>query len=351
MAFPAIAGDDVPVFVHAYRDFRQYLYIFENGVPRILEQQPVKSFKVKGGIIAYASNGNNLMAYSRGQKFNLGDMTATSYDVTQGFLYYQREQALYAFLGDQTIPLTYFIRDYKVSDSLLVFRDRNVDMLRLFKDGKITELETTLTGSLRDYKVGENTVAYANQAGFFKIYHNEETFEIDNIVPLSYEPGGDVVAFVDGQYNYLKVFYRGKILVLEKLVPQSYKCGTGVVAYLADDNTFKVFNNGKLMRVEDFAPDFYFVRDNTVLFYINNRLQVLVNGMRYELDEFMPQNYLLSENNVAWTDINGRLHMFSDGKSYEVSLEKISSYDLNGNILRYDLPDGSSKIWYQGKSY
>lgn len=350
LAVPVLAGDDVPVFVHAYRDFRQYLYVFENGVPRILEQQPVRMFKVRGPLVAYANNGNNLMVYYKGEKFNLGDMTATTFEVTQSFMYYQREQALTVFSKGQTIPLTYFIRDFRVSDSLLVFRDRNVDMLRVFRNGEVQELETTLTGSLRDFKVGENTVAYSNQAGFFKIFYGGETFEIDNVVPLSYEPGGNLVAFVDGLYNYLKVFYRGKILVLEKLQPQSYKCGTDLVAYLADDNTFKVFSNGKLVRAEAYAPDFYYVRDNTVLFYINNRLQALVNGVRYELDEFLPQNYQLSENNIAWIDVSGRLHVFTEGKSYEVSMEKISTYDLNGNTLRYDLPDGSSKIWYKGKS-
>lgn len=350
-ALPTLAGPDEATFVHGYRDFRQFLYIFENGRPRVLEQQPVRSFKARGQLIAYANNANDLIVYYNGEKFKLGDMTATTYELTQSFLYYQRDLLLGIFDKGQNLPLTYFMRDFIATDSLLVFRDKNVDILRVYWNGAVHDLETTLTGSLRDYKAGENTVAYVNQAGFFKTYLDDHVFDLDNIPPVSYEPGGDLVAYVDGLYNYLKVFFRGKILVLEKFQPVSYKAGVGVVAYVADDNTFKIFNNGKLMRAEAYPPDFYTVRDNTVLFFFNNRFQALINGVRYELDEFMPTSYQLSENNIAWLDLNGRLHLFSEGQAYEVSLDRITTYELNGNTLKYDVPDGTSRIWYKGKVY
>lgn len=351
VSIPSLAGTDAPTFVHGYRDFRQFLYIFENGTSRVLEQQPVRSFKARGQLIAYANNANDLIAYYNGEKFKLGDMTATTYEITQSFMYYRRDLLLSVFDKGQNIPLTFFLRDFIATDSLLVFRDKNVDILRVYWNGAVHDLETTLTGNLRDYKAGENTVAYVNQSGFFKVYLDDHVYDLDNMEPVSYEAGGDIVAYVDGLYNYLKVFFRGKILVLEKFKPQSFKTGVGLVAFVADDNTFKVFNNGKLMRVEAYPPDFYLVRDRTVLFYFNNRLQVLVDGVRYELDEFMPTNYQMSENNVAWIDLNGRLHVFSEGKSYEVSLDRITSYELNGNTLKFDLPDGTSRIWYKGKVY
>ena len=346
-----VAGNGVPVFIQGYKDFRNFLYIFENGVPRQLEQQPVRSFKAAGSMIAYANNANDLMVYQNGEKFKLGDMTATAYELTQSFLYYRREQVLHVFQNGNAQPLTYFLRDFKVSDSLLVYRDLNVDILRMYKNGKVQDLEITLTGGLQDYKVGENTVAWVNRAGFFRFYTADHVFDIDNVAPLSYEPGGNMVAYVDGLYNYLKVFYNGKILVLEKLLPQSYKTGVDVLAYVADDNTFKVFSAGKLVRAESYVPDFYTVRDRTVLFFFNNQLQVLLDGQRHVLDEFMPVSYQLSENNVAWMDPNNRLHVFSGGKSHEVTMERITGFELNGNTLKYDLPDGTSRVWYQGKVY
>ncbi len=349
--FAANGGEGDPVFIQGYRDFRGFLYIFENGVPRQLEQQPVRSFKAKGPFIAYANSANDLMVYFNGEKFKLGDMTATSFDLTQSLMYFQRDLLLSVFDAGKVTPLTFFLRDYKVSDSLLAFRDRNVDILRVYARGQIHDLEFTLTGSLADYKIGENTVAYVNNTGFFKAYMNDHLYDIDNIAPEAYEPGGNLVGYVDGLYNYLKVFYNEKILVLERFKPVSFQAGVEVLAYISDENAFKVFNRGKLLKVEAYAPDFYLVRDRSVLFFFNNQLQVLSDGVRYTLDEFMPLNYQLSENNIAWTDQAGRLHIFTEGKSYEVSLERITSYELNGNTLKYDLPDGTSRIWYRGKVY
>ncbi len=350
-SLPILAGGEEDAFVHGFRDYRNFLYIFENGVPRILEQQQVRSFKAKGSMIAYANNANDLMVYYKGEKTKLGDMTATSYEVMQSYMYCQRDLLLKVFDKGNVTPLTYFLRDFKASDSLIAYRDKNIDILRVYAYGSVHDLEITLTGSLGDYKVGENTVAYVNNTGFFKFYYQDHIYDLDNIAPVSFEAGGDLIAYVDGLYNYLKVFYNGKILVLDKFQPISYKAGVQVVAYVADDNSFKVFAAGKLLKIEAYPPDFYVVRDRTVLFHFNNRLMVMLDGVRYELDEFMPQSYQLSENNVAWTDPSGRLHIFTNGKSYEVTMEAITGYELNGNALKYDLPDGTSRIWYKGKIY
>lgn len=349
-SFSAPAGPDTPAFVQGFTDFRNFLFVFENGVPRQLEQQPVRSFKANGSLVAYANNANDLIVYYQGQKFKCGDMTATMYNVSQSFMFFQRDMLLNVFEDGNITQLTFFLQDMKVSDSLIAFRDRNVDILRVYKNGKIHDLETTLVGQLQEYQVGENTVAYVNNTGFFRAYLEDHVYDLDNVAPESFDPGGNVVAYVDGLYNYLKVFYEKKVLVLERLLPQSYKAGVDVVAYVANDNSFKVFANGKLLKVESYIPDFYTVRDRSVLFFFNNQLQLLLDGQRYILDEFAPLNYQMSENNVAWKDVNNRLHIFTEGKSWEVSLEVITDYQLNGNTLKYVLNDGTSRVWYKGKT-
>ena len=347
----APAGDDDPGFVHGYSDFRNFLYVFENGIPRQLEQQEVRSYKANGSIIGYANSANDLIAYYKGQKFKLGDMTATSYNVTQSFMFYQRDKLLNVFQNGEVTQLTFFLMDMKVSDSLIAFRDGVVDILRVYKDGKVHDLEMSLVGQLQEYQVGENTVGYVNNTGFFKTYYDNQVYDLDNVAPESFDPGGNLVAYVDGLYNYLKIFYNKKILVLEQLLPQSYKAGVDVVAYIAADNSFKVFTNGKLLKVESYIPDFYNVRDRSVVFFFNNQFQLMLDGKRHILDEFLPKDYQMSENNIAWTDVNNRLHIFTEGKSWEVSLEVITGYQLNGNILKYDLPDGTSRIWHKGKIF
>lgn len=351
-SLPVKGGDDAVLpYSQAYVDIRNFLYIFQNGSTRLIEQQAIRSFKSGGSRVAYVNNANDLIVYENGQKHKLGDMTATTYELSQAFVYYKRDQMLGVFEEGQSTPLTYFIRDFKVSDSLLAFRDRNVDILRVYYHGNIRELEITLTGGLSEYKTGENTVAYVNNTGFFKVYAQDQIWQLDNVAPDAFEAGGNIVAYVDGFYNYLKVYYGNKILVLEKLKPQSFKAGVDLVAYVADDNSFKVFNRGKLLKIESYIPDFYEVRDRSVLFFLNNSLQLISDGERYELDEFMPNSYRMSDDCIAWQDINGRLHIFSGGQNSLVSNEAIVSYELNGNVLKYNLRDGTSRIWCKGKVY
>ena len=345
------AAQDPALYIQGFTDIRRFLFQFRDGITRQLEQQPVRNYKAAGSIIAYANNANDLIVVEDGVKSKLGDMTGTTYELNQAFLYYRRDQVLGVFQRGENKQLTYFIRDYKVSDSLLAFRDQVADILRVYKDGTIRELEITLAGRLNEYRTGENTVAYVNNTGFFKAYYQDQVWDIDNVAPESFEPGGNLVAYVDGFYQYLKVFYYGRLLVLEKLKPQSYQAGFETVAYVADDNSFKVFNRGKLLKIESFIPDFYLVRDRSVLFFLNNRLELISDGKRFELDEFMPTRYAMSDDYVAWLDANGRLMFFGEGKIQLVSQEAITAFSLNGAVLKYDLTDGTSRIWYRGKVY
>lgn len=338
-------------FVQAYRDFRGYLFVFENGAPRQLESQAVSSFKSKGPYVAYVTSGNNLKVYYNTEVFDLGDATNTSFEISNELMIYKRDEVLAVFDRGKTTRLTFFIQDYILTDKMVVFRDRNQGVLRTYVNGEIQDLEYTLIGARGTFAAGENTVAYSNSSNYFKIFHEGETFEIDNINPVSVSAGKNIVAYVDGSERTLKVFYNNKILTLEQITPLSFLAGDDLVAYVTDENSFKLFADGKLMKAESYKPDFYAVKDRSVLFFIDSKLQLLQNDMRYELDNFMPKSYKMSEDNIAWVDPANRLHFFSNGKSKQVTTELFTDYDLNGDILRFTTAEGASTIYYQGKFY
>ena len=84
-------------FVQSYRDFRGYLFVFENGAPHQLESQAVSSFKSKGPYVAYVTSGNNLKVYYNSEVFDLGDATNTTYDISNELLIYKRDEVLAVF--------------------------------------------------------------------------------------------------------------------------------------------------------------------------------------------------------------------------------------------------------------
>lgn len=347
---PCLAQNDSS-WVFLYKDNRDYLYEFRNGVSLQVESQDVRSFSSKGDLSAYVDNGNNLIARYNNEKFELGDATATTYQLTNSLLIYKRDPVLAVFEKGKLTRLTYFIRDYQVNEGLITFRDQNIDMLRVYYKGTVTDLEYTLTGTMGVYKTGKNTVGYLTSNGSFKVFMEGETYEIDNVTPLDFVPGLDIVGYISGTSQGLDVIYNGKILTLENIKPQSMQAGDDLLAYVSDEGFFKIFDSGKLVKAESFPPDLYVVTDATVLFFTNNKLQVLQKGTRYELSEFKPRSYKMSNNRVAWQDQSGRLYFFSSGKTEEVSTAAIADYTLNGDILSYRLTDGTNHIWYKGKTY
>ena len=336
-------------FVMAYRDYKDYFYAFNNGTAQQLESQPVKSFISMGSIIGYINNANNLIAWYNGEKTELGDATNTVFDVTNDLLIYKRDLALSVFENGKTTDLTYFIRDYKTSDHLIAFRESTTNILKVYYESTVQDLEYTLVGSLGTYKVGKNTVAYLNSSGYFKIFDKGDLFEIDNIAPLQFEPGKNIVGYVDGIKETLNVFYNHKVLTLEQIKPLSFQVGDDLIAYVTDEGSFKIFLDGKLLKIESYAPDFYKVADDAVVFFADNKLQLMKYGIRYELDQGLPLSYQLSRGAVAWQDQAHRLHVFINGKVQSVTSENFISYELNGDVVRYQLEDGISRIYYNGK--
>lgn len=338
-------------FILPYQDYRNYLYVFENGTSRQLESQPVRTFAGMGPNVAYINTANDVYLYTNGEKNKLGDATGINYDFTNQLFYYRLNDALTIFDNGKINTLSFFLLDFKIIDGIVAFRDQNQNVLKVYYKGQVQEVDLLALGRTIDYKVGENTVAFMNSMNYFKVFHDGELYEIDNTAPEVYIPGKNIVAYIDGRTQALKVFYNRKILTLEDIKPLSMQVGDDLVAYVTDENAFKIFANGKLLKAESYVPEFYKVLDNSVLFFVNNKLQLIQNGNRYELSNFNPKSYKMSQDNIAWVDPTNRLYLFSEGKSKLVTTELFESYELNGNVLRYLLPDGSYKFFYKGEQY
>lgn len=335
----------------AYRDTRGYLYVFENGLPRQLESQPVKEFGSGGPYAAYINSANNLIVYYNNEKTELGDATNTAFDFTTEIMLYKRDDVLAVYNRGKLERLSYFIKEFQAKGGLVAFRDQNASILKVYYNGQVTELELTTLGTPGVYVAGKNTVAFVNSSQYFKVFHEGEIYELDNIAPVNVTAGKDVVAYTDGINRSLMAFYNGRALTLEQIEPRSFQVGDGIIAYETDEGYFKIFNNGKLLKAESFAPEFYAVNDNTVLFFAENKLQIIQNGVRTVLDQLMPLSYRLDQDCIAWQDASRRLYLFADGKIHQVTTESFTDYTLNGNILSYDTPDGRTKIFHNGKIF
>ena len=337
-------------FVTAYSDYRNYFYVF-NQAPQQVESAPVLQYKIAGNSVAYINTANELRAWHNGEKFKLGEGLNANLAATGNMLYYTRDNALTVIDKGNLLPLSYFLGEFKAGDNIIAFKDSRLDLLKVYYQGEVQELEYTLVSSLGDYNVGDNVVAYINGSHYFKVFCQGETYELSNWEPAQFLCGKDMVAYIDGSTKQLNVFTKDKIIKLENFPPISMKMGDDIFAFVSDEQAFKVYTNGKLLKLESYTPDFYEVKDNILAFFAENKFQVIYKGTRYVLESFQPRSYQISNDNMAYMDHAGRLKYFDNGNATIVTTETIESYDLNGNVLKYDVPNGTPKVYWNGKNY
>ncbi len=338
-------------YISAYEDNRNYFYVFENGFPRQLETAPVGKYKIAGNSMLYVNNANELRVWYAGQKLEIGEAANTNLFASANLLYYTCINTLSVIEKGNPIILSYFLREYKAGDNIIAFKDDRLEVLKVYYNGTIHEIEYTLASDLNKFDVGYNTMAFTNGSHEFKVFCEGEIYELATWEPDQFLCGKDMVAFIDGGSKQFNLFYKDKIIKLENFSPLSMQMGHSVLAYVSDENALKVFQNGKLLKLEAFEPDFYKVKDDLLVFYCNQRFQVINNGVRYELENAPPRSYVVSRNYMAYLDNAGRLKFFDNGKTNLVTTETVDSYEVNGDVLKYYVANNTAKIYWKGKNY
>ena len=338
-------------FSMPFEDGRRYFYVFENGGPRQLETMPVLQYKVGGNTLVYINTANELRMVYNGEKSKVGEGLNAMLGASGNLVWYTRNNTLTVFDKGKEKQLSLFLSSYKAGDNIIAFKDSRYDLLKVYYNGEVHELEYTLVSKMGDFDAGDNVVAYINGSRYFKVFSQGETMELSNWEPIKYLCGKDMVAYVDGGNNELKLFVVDKLVKLENFPPLSMQMGDDIFAYVSDESAFKIYTKGKLLKIESYAPDYYNVKDNIAAFFINNRFQVFYNGERFELENVQPRSTVISNNCMAYVDNAGRLKLFSDGKTRQVTTDGIQSYELNGDILKFVDSGGLQRIYYNGKIY
>lgn len=334
-----------------YEDNRKYLYVFENGAPRQLETMPVRQYKVSGNTVIYIDNANNLISYYNGEKTKITEGLDASLGATAGMAWYSRDNVLTLLEKNKSIPLSFFVGNFKAGDHIIAFKDSRMELLKVYYQGNIYELEYTFVSSFGNYEVGDNVVAFINGSHVFKVFSQGETLELSTWEPEKFVCGKDMVAFIDGSSKELKLFNTDKIVKLENFAPESMQMGDDVFAYVSDEGAFKVYYGNKLLKLESYKPDSYTVKDNLVTFTAGNKFQVFYKGDRFELENTQPRSVLISNNCMVYQDAAGRLKLFCDGKTQSVTTDAIQGFELNGNIVKYTDSGGTQRIFMNGKTY
>jgi len=335
----------------AYLDTRNYFQVFDNGMYRQLEYLPVKSFKVGGAAIAYVDNTNEFRIFADEQKFDQTFAGDFDYFVTDYLVAYRIGSVIYVFDKQRSRSLSYYCSIYAVNDSLLGFFDESNYNFSVYYKGDVIDLESSMIEPPKKIKTGSNTLAYVNQSNFFKVFYQGKTYTLDNVIPVAFEAGRDLMAYVDDYNGYFHLFYKGDTARIETFPPDSFKVGFGIMAYVDNLGNFRVFNEGATRRLLSYRPDFFKVKGNMLVYGYNNSFNVFYKGQIYPLEEYIPADYQVGNDGIAYINESGRLKLFMAGKTYTVSFEVINKYKLYGNVLMYNVGTNTTQFFWNGKNY
>jgi hypothetical protein len=335
----------------AYSDYRNYFQAFDNGELRQIDYLPVKSFQVGGAAIAYIDNSNEFRIYSDEQKFDITYGGTLTYFATDYLVTYRVGKVLSVFEKQQAKNLSYYCNIYAVNDSLVGFFDESNYNFSVYYGGNVVDLESSMLEPPKSMKTGSNTLAYINQSDFFKVFYQGKIYSLENIAPITYKAGSDLVAYIDNYDQNFHLFYKGDTARIETFAPDSFKVGFGTMAYVDNLGNFRVFYAGATRRLLSYRPDFFEVKGYTVLYKVGNNFNVFYKGEVFTLEDYIPADFQIANEGVAYIDVSGRLKLFLKGKSYTVSYEIINNYQLIGNVLTYGVGTNTTKFFWNGKNY
>lgn len=241
----------------AYSDYKNYFYVFDNGISSQLEYQPVQWYKLGAGVIVYLDNSNALKAYYKGEKITLSENPPTKCLVNDNMIITFAGKVLNVFENGTTTLLAGWSSNTVIGDSIVGSVDQNTNSYKIYYNGRVRGLPDVIDGaSVASFCAGDNILAYKNMDGYLKIYYRNQVFNTEVYQPTQYKAGANTVAFLNESTQEFNVFYKGAVTVLETQPPVSFSVADNMVAYVDVNQNFKVFYKGEKIDLTSFAPNF-----------------------------------------------------------------------------------------------
>lgn len=336
--------------ITAFTDNKGNLQVFDKSFFRQLEYLPVTSYKIGGNSIAYIDHKNDFKIYYDGQTFPLLNAADFNYYVTNNLTVFKVGNVLYVFDKGEKKTLCYYSSMIAANDSIVSFFDESQSSLNIYYNGAIAKTEDAFIARPKAIKTGANLVAWINQSNYFNVFYQGRLIELDNMAPVQFEAGRDIVAYVDDYEQKFRLFYKGDTAIVESFLPDSFKVGFGIMAYVDNLGNFHVFHDGTSTKVLSDRPDFFTVKGNVVVYSYNNSFNIFYEGKSYLLQNATPTEFEVGNDGIAWIDPSRRLQLFQKGKTYTVSYEIINKFKINGDVLKYEVGVNTINVFYNGKN-
>lgn len=272
------------------------------------------------------------------------------------------------------------------SQGISFFNDYLGNVL-IFNNGEIKQIEHQ---PFRSYKTGNNYLAYEDNAGSMKIYHNNyvhklssfasdyktsdylaglrintllKVFDNGEVQTLSFNINNfylndDIVVWFDTSDKMLKCYYNAQIFELDDALAtgiesNKVKVGENTVIYVNSQGYQNIFYQNKIEELchAERIKSIDLGRD--IVAYVEaplNSFKVFYYGSFIEVENFEPQSYKLGDGLVAYIDENQSLKVFYNFKKELISLVAPDFYEVTDELIVFAVQNHFN-VWYNNNIY
>jgi hypothetical protein len=337
-----------------YHDVSNYLYVFDKGVERQLENYHVDSVVVGNDYLAYMDQKNSFIVYYNGEKQTIEETKPNSMVATGNALVYKMQLRLMIFENGHTKQLAEKVDSYFADDSIVVWQAIPSLDIMAYENGKTRVIEPAISSSnnvISDGKVGKNIFAFNDLAYDFKVYSNGKIYNTGSTRITDYKCGGNIVAFVDNYKNTLNVFYNGETKVVSTDIITSYQVCNNMVAFQDVNNNFSIYYQGAITPI-DYVPDYYFAQNNIIYYSYHSELKIIYDGVIHKDRLIEPGIIMAGINSVLYLDQSNRPKYFYNGETKSNLLyKKPTNMWLSRDLPVFLYDSNTIGFYYDGRLY
>jgi hypothetical protein len=239
---------------------------------------------------------------------------------------------------------------------------------RTFENDNFRQLEFQ---RIREFKAGDDLVAYIDTKGNLRIYDGKERKDISNLnvqykvsdhllaynigatlnmwdegklstltyFGRNYEVKDSLIVFEDTRFNTLNVYWHKEIFTLCTVVDDIYMpetIGENIVVFKDNGNFYKVFFNGKIhdLGVWNGAIDF---QAGTDILCFNDPTQrsfaIFENGQFLDVEQNFMGKYKSGRGFIVYEDLNGNLKMYKANETTELSNFSAKFWEVKDDLV------------------
>lgn len=258
-----------------------------------------------------------------------------------------------------------------VAQAVIPFVDFN-NWFRTVENGEFKYIELQ---QIKEYKAGDNLVAYLDIRGNLRIYDGKERQDLSNMKveyklsdnllawnvgttlsmwdagtkkTLSFF-GGDYVVkdnmiiYLDTRWNTMNVYWNGKEYPIQTstgtiTLQNSAKIGENIMAYADNGNIYRIFYEGNTYEVGVWYSDIDFQSGTDIIAFndpTTRTFAVFDKGSFVDVEMQWVKKYRAGRGFIVYEDVNNNLMMYRNGEKTQLSSFP-GNWDVKDDIVVYE---------------